>query len=113
MRKILAALALAAMATTATACGKRQVEVGSPAPATAETSVRLTNNLSQAVNVYVTVGGSDMFLRQVSAGSSESLSVRGVAAGSSVTLKATTVDGTRTYTKDNVTLSSTTAWQLP
>ena len=28
-------------------------------------------------------------------------------------LKATTVDGTRTYTRDNVTLSGSLSWQVP
>ena len=113
MRKVLAALMLAAVATT-TACGGRQVEVKtSPSTQQAETSVTVTNNLSQAVNVYVTTGGTDMFLRQVAAGSTESLPVRGIASGASVTLKATTVDGTRTYTTDNVMLSGSTTWQVP
>jgi len=112
MRKMLAALMLAAVVTTA--CGRRQVEVGSsPSSSQAEAAVTVTNNLSQAVNVYVTSGGSDLFLRQVPAGSTENLPVRGIASGSSVTLKATTVDGTRTYTKDNVTLSGATSWQVP
>ena len=113
MRKMLASVALAVAALTATACGGRQVEVQTGASAQAETSVAVTNNLTQAVNVYVMVGGNDMFLRQVPAGSSETLEVRGVASGTSVTLKATTVDGTRTYTKPNVTLQGTTTWQVP
>ena len=113
MRKVLATLALAAVAAT-TACGGRQVEVGSsPTTQQAEASVQVTNNLSQAVNVSVSVGGSDTFLRQVPAGSTESIPVRGIASGSNVTLKATTVDGTRTYTKDNVTLTGMTSWQVP
>ena len=113
MRKVLATLVLAATATMA-ACGGRQVDVvSSPSTQSAETSVQVTNNLTQAVNVYVTSGGSDMFLRQVAAGNTETLPVRGMSSGSSVTLKATTVDGTRTYTKDNVMLSGTTSWQVP
>ena len=51
---------LAAALGIATACGPRQVEVRT-APQTVDTtgapSVQLTNNLSQAVNVYVTVTG--------------------------------------------------------
>ncbi|NUO38024.1 MAG: hypothetical protein HOQ31_05395, partial [Gemmatimonadaceae bacterium] len=46
----LLALALAASA----ACGPRQVEVRTAPTATTEQSVRITNSLSQAVNVYVT-----------------------------------------------------------
>ena len=39
--------------------------------------------------------------------------VAGVAAGATVNLRATTVDGTRTYSKNNVTLSSMYDWRLP
>ena len=79
----------------------------------AETGVRITNNLSQGVNVYVVSGGTDMFLRQVGANSTETLPVRGVASGSTVTLRATTVDGANTYSKENVVLSGTYVWQVP
>ncbi|HET7456081.1 MAG TPA: hypothetical protein VFJ74_00390 [Gemmatimonadaceae bacterium] len=114
MKRHLSILALAAAATLS-ACGPRQVEVrtGASPDAAASVGVRVTNNLSQGVNVYVVNGGNDMFLRQVAANSSETLDVRGVAAGTSVTLKATTVDGTRTYTKENVVLSGTYVWQVP
>lgn len=113
MRKVLTTLVLAAATMTA-ACGGRQVDVvSSPTTQQSETSVAVTNNLTQAVNVYVTSGGTDMFLRQVPAGNTETLPVRGISSGSSVTLKATTVDGTRTYTKDNVMLSGTTNWSVP
>jgi hypothetical protein len=107
------ALAAALMLAVFTACGGRQVEVQSgPAPAS-EVAVQMTNNLSQAVNVYVTNAGSDIFLKQVAANSTETLPVQGVATGSSVTLKARTADGTRTYTKDNVVLTGTYNWQVP
>jgi len=109
MRALLAALVIA----SAAACGGRQVEVRTGAQPAAAVSVRMTNNLSQAVNVYVTSGGSDLFLRQVPANSTEELPVQGVAAGSSVSLKARTVDGTRTYSKDNVVLSTSNTWQVP
>lgn len=113
-RHLSAVLVAATLAVTAAACGPRQVEVTTGAqPAVAELGLRVTNNLSQGVNVYIVSGGSDMFLRQVGANSTETLSVRGVASGSTVTLRATTVDGSRTYTKDNVVLSGTYVWQLP
>ena len=112
MRALFAALALAA-ATAVAACGPRQVEVRTAPQQQTDLSLQVTNNLSQAVNVYVTSGGADIFLRQVGAGASETMPVRGVAAGSSVTLKAVTVDNTRTYTKSNVTLSGMYAWQVP
>lgn len=111
MKRYLSAVLVAA---TLAACGPRQVEVTTGArPAVAEVGVRVTNNLTQGVNVYVVSGGSDMFLRQVAANSTETLEVRGVADGSTVTLRATTVDGSRTYTKENVVLSGTYVWQVP
>ena len=109
MRSILAGLLIA----TVVACGGRQVEVRcGPRPAS-EVSVRVQNNLSQGVNVYVVSGGQDMFLRQVNANSTETLPVQGVASGSSVTLRATTVDGRNTYTRDNVVLNGTFSWTVP
>ena len=107
---------VAMLATVLAACGGRQVEVRtgpSTEAATVGLQLQVTNNLTQAVNVYVTSGGSDIFLRQVGANATESLPVQGVAAGSTVTLKATTVDGTRTYTKENVTLSGNYVWTVP
>lgn len=101
------------LAVAATACGGRQVEVRTAPSQTSSVGLQVTNNLPQAVNVYVVSGGSDIFLRQVGANATESLPVQGVAAGSTVTLKATTVDGTRTYTKDSVTLTDSYRWQVP
>ena len=112
MRALAASLALV-MAVSAGACGPRQVEVTTGVQPAADVSVRFTNNLSQAVNVYVTTGGTDVFLKQVAANSVESLPVAGVPAGTTVTLKARTVDGTRTYTKDNVYLASNYDWRVP
>ena len=107
------ALAAALMFAVVTACGGRQVEVRSgPAPS-AEVAIQMANNLSQAVNVYVVTAGSEVFLRQVAAGSTETLPVQGVATGASVSLRARTVDGSRTYTKDNVVLTGTYNWQVP
>jgi len=73
----------------------------------------VNNSLSQAVNVYVTVSGSDTFLRQVNANSSATIAVQGVATGTTVTLKATTVDGAKTYSKPNVVLNGTYVFSLP
>lgn len=109
MKLFLAALAFSAV----TACGPRQVEVRTgPQPAT-EVTLRVTNNLAQAVNVYMVSSGNDVFLKQVAANSAASMSVPGVSAGTTVSLKATPVDGSRTYTRDNVTLSSLYEWQVP
>jgi hypothetical protein len=106
----LLALVLAASA----ACGPRQVEVRTAPTTTAEQSVRITNSLSQAVNVYVTPsGGSEIFLRQVPANSAETVPVPGVTSGTSVTFKAVTVDGSRTYQSRSSTLVGQFLWSVP
>jgi hypothetical protein len=110
MKIVLACLALV---LASTACGPRQVEVTTGAQPAADVSIRLTNNLTQAVNVYVTSAGSDVFLKQVAANSVEIVPVRGLTAGTTATLKARTVDGTRTYTRDNVYLAANYEWRVP
>jgi len=111
-----ASFVAAALAVTI-ACGPRQVEVRT-APETTTTSsapaVQLTNNLSQAVNVYVNVsGGSELFLRQVPANTAEKVAVSGVASGSTVSFKAVTVDGSRTYQSRQAPLSPLFTWSVP
>src|SRR5215469_16443488 len=86
------------------ACRQRQVEVRTAPTSSqqAQVSVQVTNNLAQAVNVYVTANGTDTFLRQVAANTSATIPVQGFASGTSVALKAVTVDGARTYQRQNV-----------
>ena len=111
----------------ASACGPRQVEVRT-APSTtttAEQSVQVTNNLSQAVNVYVVDGASGMaaiggtnaageqFLGQIPPYTVEKVPVLNVPAGRSVSFKAVTVDGSRTYQSRNVPLNGTFLWSVP
>jgi hypothetical protein len=98
------------------ACGPRQVEVRT-APASENSTANLpainvTNALTQAVMVYVTSGGTDTFIRRVDASSTQRLPVQGITAGSTVTLKAVTVDGTRTFTRNTV-LSGTVNFPIP
>jgi hypothetical protein len=110
-----ASLLVVALAYSA-ACGPRQVEVRTaPEPTTQATpSVQLTNNLSQAINVYVvSTGGGDLFLRQVPANTVEKLPVQGVAGGSTVSFKAVTVDGSRTYQSRSAPLSPLFLWSVP
>jgi hypothetical protein len=110
MKSLIASLAIA---VALSACGPRQVEVTTgPAPA-ADVSIRFTNNLTQAVNLYVASGGTDVFLKQVAANAVEVVPVRGLNAGTTVTLKARTVDGTRTYTRDNIYLAANYEWRVP
>lgn len=116
-RVVVAALAVATAGVasgTLAACGPRQVTVGTGETAAAESSVEFTNNLSQAVNVYVRVGGAgEVFLRQVAARTTESVPVRGIAPGTSVTLRAAPVDGRLSYTQENVVLGRGVAWRVP
>jgi len=95
------------------ACGPRQVEVRSAPSQTAAVAIHFTNNLSQAVNVYVTQDGTDMFVRQVPANTTEHLPVPGIRDGDTVVLKATLVDGTRTYSKPNVQMTTMINWSVP
>ena len=95
------------------ACGPRQVEVRTAAPAPAQNALQVTNNLGQAVNVYVTYNGSDQFVQQVRPGTSLRLPVAGIPAGQTVSLKAVTVDGTKTYTRPNIVLDGTFTFTIP
>jgi hypothetical protein len=108
-----AALVFAATLTLTGACGPRQVEVRTAPSQTSEVAIHFTNNLSKAVNVYVNTGGSDLFVRQVAANTSEHLPVPGVSAGTTATLKATPVDGSSGYTRSGVVLSDMTMWRVP
>jgi hypothetical protein len=110
MKLLLASLALI---ISTSACGPRQVEVTTGPQPAADVSIRFTNNLTQAVNLYVTTGGTDVFLKQVAASSVEVVPVRGLNAGTTVTLKARTVDGTRTYSRDNIYLAANYEWRVP
>jgi hypothetical protein len=109
MRVILAGLAL----IVAAACGPRQVETGTgTVTGGTEPTLHVTNNASQAVNVYVVSGGQETFVDIVPARSDKHLVVRGVAPGSSVVLQAKLADGSRTYTR-NATLSGMFSWTVP
>ena len=111
MRRLFAAVLLAAAA----ACGPRQVEVRTaPTSAQNEPAIHFTNNLGQAVNVYVTgASTNEMFLKQIAANTAEKVPVPGIASGTSVTFKAVTVDGSRTYQSRNVMLSGLFIWSIP
>jgi hypothetical protein len=114
MRSLIRLAVIAASLAAPVACA-RQVEVRtgeSPAPAT---SIELTNGLQQAVNVYVrpNTGGGEIFVGQVSARTTQTVPVRGVTPGSTVTLRAAPVDGSVSYTRENIVLGSGFAWRLP
>ena len=109
-RRVLIAGLSAALLTGA--C-HRQVEVRTSAAPQSQASVQVNNDLTQAVNVSVVMSGNETFLRQVAAKSTATIPVQGYAAGSSVTLKAVTVDGVRTFTRQNVVINGTLVFPLP
>jgi hypothetical protein len=113
IRRAFVVVALAAVA----GCRQRKVEVRTaPAPTGPQqvaTVVQVNSTLTATVNVYFTINGTDTFLGQVTGNSSVKLPVQGVAVGTPVTLKAVTIDGARTYSRANVTLSGTVVFPLP
>ena len=108
MRALLAGALL--MATVA--CGSRKVDVSTAPRTTAAATLHFTNNDNSAVNVYVVSGGTDHFLKQVPANTTEDLPVATVAVGTEVRLKATRTDSSKTYTSDPMPLNATTTWQV-
>jgi hypothetical protein len=113
MRRLCAVLSCAAVIVFGvSACGPRQVQVGT-APTSAEAAIHFTNNLPQPVNVYVVQGGTEMFVRQVAANTTENLPVRGVATGTQVRLRAVTIDGKSQFDGPPATLTSMYTWKVP
>ena len=112
MRKLLPAALLCA-AIGSTACGPRQVDVRTAPSTVAQVSVEVRNTLTQGVNVYVVQNGAKTFLRQVGSNSTVTVPVQGFAPGTTVRLEATTIDGVRTFSRDNVTLSGNYVFPLP
>lgn len=104
---------LTTMLILAVACGPRQVEVRTSAPAPAQNALQVTNSLTQPVNVYVTYNGTDQFVQQVRPGTSLRLPVAGIPAGATVSLKAVTVDGTRTFSRPNIVLNGVYTFPIP
>lgn len=108
-RPLLVSLSAIALA----GCTPRQVEVRTAPSQQTQLAVQVNNNLTQAVNVYATLGGTDTFLRQVAANTSVTVPVQNFAAGSTVALKAVTIDGVHNYSRANVTLNGTYIFTLP
>jgi hypothetical protein len=109
-RALVVALALVAVA----ACHRKVDTTSAPAQPSGPTyTLTVTNNLTKAVNVFVTNAGVDTFLSQVQGTSTAQVPVKGIAANTQVTLKATTSDGSSTYSKANVNLTNNYTWVLP
>lgn len=117
-RRLLLARAFAACAAApllaAGACGGRQVVVGSGPAQAPTTSLEFTNNLPQAVNVYLRgPDGAEVFLRQVPASTTEVVPVRGVREGTAVQLRVAPVNGAANIVRDNVTVGRSTPVRVP
>jgi hypothetical protein len=78
-----------------------------------EVSLRVTNNAAQAITVFVTASGTELTVGQVAANSTTLLPVRGVSSGSTVRLRAALADGSRSYTREGVTLTGVYEWRVP
>lgn len=93
-------------------CGGRSIVVQNPLPQTA-VSIKVTNGLTQAVNVYVTGTEAEVFLSQVAANSSTSLPVRNIPPGTTIKLRAVTSDGSKTYMREGIELRDGYEWRVP
>ena len=96
-----------------TAACSRKVTLETAPRVVASASIKVTNTAAQAVSVYVTAGGAELFVKSVGANSTEVLPLTGVAAGSTVKLRATLADGSKSYTRDNVALNGVFDWKVP
>jgi hypothetical protein len=104
--------ALVALFALSAACS-RSVVVETAPSTDATASLRVTNRATQAVSVYVTGTGPELFLKSVAANSTELIPVPGIASGTTVRLRATLADGSRSYTRDGVVLTGTFDWTVP
>jgi hypothetical protein len=109
MRAILAMVLVLAVA----ACGPRQVDLDPGAATGPDATLRVTNNHTQAVNVYVVQGGSEMLVGQVAANTTQQLPVSGISRTQAVTLRARSTDGTRNWERSGVTLTDMYDWRVP
>jgi hypothetical protein len=107
MRTILLAAILGTLG-----CGGRSIVVQNP-PAPNAVSIRVTNNLTQSVNVYVTGTEAEVFVAEVAANSTENVAIRNAAPGTVIKLRAVTRDGSRTYMREGVELREGYEWRVP
>ena len=82
------------------------------APA-ADDSVRFTNTLTQAVNVYAVTRAGEVFVGRVEAGASAAFTVRGTRPGEQLQARATTVSGSQSYTREALVVGSADGWRIP
>jgi hypothetical protein len=86
--------------------------VGTGEQPASEVSLRVTNNLAQAINLYIRSGASDVFVKQIAGNTVEWVPIQGFRAGTSVTLLARPVSGTPTYSHP-VVLTQSVEWRVP
>ncbi len=91
----------------------RQVTVETAPAAAVEVSLRVTNGTAQSITVFVTSMGTELTVGQVAANTTALLPVRGVTSGSTVRLRAALADGSRSYTREGVTLTGVFEWRVP
>lgn len=104
--------ALVVLLALTTACS-RQVVVETSTDPVSTASLKVTNSASQAVSVYVTGDGPELFLKSVATNSTEVIPVPGIPAGTTVRLRATLADGSQSYRRDGVVLTGVYDWKVP
>ena len=109
MRAMLAGVLLAVTGCVRRAPGERRT----PCPVRVPLSRFASRTTTTAPSTSVVTQGTDMFLKQVAANSTEDLPVANVAEGTQVRLKATRTDGSKTYTSDPMALNAATTWKVP
>jgi hypothetical protein len=105
-------LAFALLLAVVGGCARR-VEVQPTPERSTQVGLDVTNNASVPMNIVVVAAGNEIFLGQVAPNSTKLIAVTSVEPGTTVTLKATTADGTRTYSKSGVRLAGMYAWTVP
>jgi hypothetical protein len=110
MRKLLLIVAVLA----ASGCSRTAVVTTSSSPSQTAGAVKVTNTTPQSVTVYVLPpGGAEFPIGTVAANSTAVLSVVGVDAGARVRLRAALADGSRSYTREGVSLAGVVDWRVP
>ena len=110
MRRLL----LAALLFAPLACSRKVVVTTPTSPSATPSTIKVTNTAAQSVTVYVTPpGGSEFPIGSVPSNTTAVLTVNGVAAGTAVRLRAALADGSRSYSKDGVSLTGVVDWRVP
>jgi hypothetical protein len=102
------------LAVSTTSCRRRVVvTTPTPVPQVAQASLKVSNDAAQAVTVFVSYAGTEYTLGRVTANTTAVLAVAQVPVGAQVRLRAELADGSRSYTRDGVTLTTSYEWRVP